>query len=242
MRRRTGQQPGRKSASRPAVKPQFNRGSNAGFFLPSVYIGFRLFVLLGRRGDVFPILWRVRGRLVFLGEQFCWYPVLPDLAPPLRRALRPDAPVVFSGFVFDRYHSGWTNLYSCLTCRVQNPDILRAGRVGAYSGVAGWGRAGMFANKTVRLGNNIYSHSPKHRRHVVSTSSQKHEQAKSYVNRWRNKARGRQPFHPRFITGLSAKREALFVAGCRPVKRRLFIFVNPFHARHVREPQCASTG
>ena len=30
----------------------------------SVYIGFRLFVLLGKRGDVSSMLWRVRGRLV----------------------------------------------------------------------------------------------------------------------------------------------------------------------------------
>ena len=37
-------------------------------------------------------------------------------------------------------------------------------------------------------------------------------------------------------TGLSAGREALFVPGCRPVERRLFFSVNPFHARHVREP------
>ena len=41
-----------------------NRCSTAGFVPPSVYIGFRLFVLLGRRGNVSSILWRVRGRLV----------------------------------------------------------------------------------------------------------------------------------------------------------------------------------
>ena len=43
---------------------RLNRGSTAGFVLPSVYMGFRLFVLLGGRGDVFSMLWRVRGRLV----------------------------------------------------------------------------------------------------------------------------------------------------------------------------------
>ena len=54
-----------------------NRLSTAGFFPPSVYIGFRLFVLLGRRSrDVFSMLWRVRGRIVPLahssvGEQSC---------------------------------------------------------------------------------------------------------------------------------------------------------------------------
>ena len=39
----------------------------------------------------------------------------------------------------------------------------------------------------------------------------------------------------RFITGLSSRREALFVPGRRPVERRLFVFVNPFHAGHVQE-------
>ena len=48
-RRYTGQQPGGKSASRPADKPVINRGSNADFVPPSVYIRFRLFVLLERR-------------------------------------------------------------------------------------------------------------------------------------------------------------------------------------------------
>ena len=33
-----------------------------------------------------------------LGEQFCWHPVLPDSAPPPRRAPRPDPPVVYPGF------------------------------------------------------------------------------------------------------------------------------------------------
>ena len=99
----------------------------------------------------------------------------------------------------------------------------------------GGGRAGLDANRTVRLGDKPPSYSPKHRRHVAWTTLQKHEQAKSYVNRWRNKTRGWQPVHNRFIRDLSAGREALFVPGCWPVDRRLFVSVNPFHARHVRE-------
>ena len=43
----------------------------------------------------------------------------------------------------------------------------------------------------------------------------------------------------RFIRGLSAGREALFLPGCRPVERRLFVSVNRFHARHVRERGCS---
>ena len=64
-RRSTGQQPERKSASRPADKPRMNHWSTAGFVPPSIYIGFRLFVLLGRRsGDVSSMLWRVGKRIV----------------------------------------------------------------------------------------------------------------------------------------------------------------------------------
>ena len=37
-----------------------------------------------------------------LGEQFCWHPVLPDPAPPPRRAPRPDPLVVCPGFGLDR--------------------------------------------------------------------------------------------------------------------------------------------
>ena len=48
-----------------ADKPVVNRLSTADFVPPSVYIGFRLFVLLGRRsGSVSCMLRRVRGRLV----------------------------------------------------------------------------------------------------------------------------------------------------------------------------------
>ena len=61
----TGRQPGTKSASRPGDKPLINRLSTAGFVPPSVYIGIRLFVLLGRcSGDVSSMLWRVRRTIV----------------------------------------------------------------------------------------------------------------------------------------------------------------------------------
>ena len=42
----------------------------------------------------------------FLGEQFCWHPVLPDPALPPRRAPRPDPPVVCPGFGIDRSSQG----------------------------------------------------------------------------------------------------------------------------------------
>ena len=53
-----------------------------------------------------------------------------------------------------------------VTCRFQNLDIPRAGRVGALGRVTGRRRPGLFANRTVRLRNNPFSHPPKHRRQV----------------------------------------------------------------------------
>ena len=41
--------------------------------------------------------------------------------------------------------------------------------------------------------------------------------------------------HHRLTTGLSAGRKSLFVSGCWPVYRRLFVYLNVFHAMHVRE-------
>ena len=58
-------------------------------------------------------------------------------------------------------------IYMRATCQVQNPDIPRACRVGAHGGVAGRGRAGLHANRSVRLGDNPFSYFPKHRRHVA---------------------------------------------------------------------------
>ena len=67
------------------------------------------------------------------------------------------------------------------TCRVQNRDIPRAGRVRAHGGMAWRGRAGLDANKIGRLGDTPPSHPPEHR---------KHEQRKYNLNRWGNKNRG----------------------------------------------------
>ena len=169
-RRSTGQQPGTKSASRPADKPRVNRGfsSSAGvhriFHFRASEEVFRTVVfdaledtrdgcvLRGetRRRSILPgppcpaaplcaarpdppvvcpgfgfgrfVLHRisffraygetfrrcVRDALegtrdaCLLGGLFCRRPVLTDPAPPPRRALRPDLPVVCSGFRIDR--------------------------------------------------------------------------------------------------------------------------------------------
>ena len=121
------------------------------------------------------------------------------------------------------------------TCRIQNPDIPQAGRVGAPGGAAGRALARLSSNKIIRPRNKKFTVPSKASKKCRLASLQKHEQAKSYVNRQRNKISGRPAVYHRCITGLSAGREARFVPGCRPVERRLFVFVNLFHARHVRE-------
>ena len=110
-----------------------------------------------------------------------------------RTSLVHDSGELFRRYVFD----------ALKTCRIQNPDIPRAGRVGAHGEVAGRGRAGLDANRTVRLGDKPPSYPPEHRRHVAWTSFQKREQAKSYVNLWRNKTRSWPPIYPWLITALS---------------------------------------
>ena len=49
-----------------------------------------------------------------------------------------------------------------------------------------------------------------------------------------------QPVHSRFISGLSARRKALFVPGCWPGYRHAFVYVNSFHARYIGETKYAS--
>ena len=73
-----------------AVQLRFNRG-----FCSS--IGLHRISLVRASGEtrkrVFDALEGTR-EACFMVEQFCWHPVLPDPAPPLRRALRPEAPMV----------------------------------------------------------------------------------------------------------------------------------------------------
>ena len=88
-RRSTGQQPGTKSAFRPIDKQRINRLSTGFSVPPSVYIGFRLFVLLeGRSGDVSLMPWRVRGTVVSWAN--CSVCVQSCPTPPRRPAERPD--------------------------------------------------------------------------------------------------------------------------------------------------------
>ena len=100
---------------RALLVPLMNRLSTADFVPLSVYIGFRLYVLLERRsGDLSSIdaLGGAR-EACLLGEQFCWHPILPDPTSPPRRAPRHDPPVVCPGFGFDK----WSDVQAtCLRC------------------------------------------------------------------------------------------------------------------------------
>ena len=98
-----------------------------------------------------------------------------------------------------------------MTCRIQNPDTPRAGRVGrrtagrlGTAGPAEWNADGF-----LRAGHNRHSCPPGHREQLSRTSLRKHEQAKSYVNRMREQS-------PRLTTDLSAVYQ-------RDEKRSLFL-------------------
>ena len=81
------------------------------------------------------------------------------------------------------------------TCRIQNPDIPRAGWVGAPGGAARRGRAKFGANRTIHPKN-----PPKNRRKVAWAFLQKHKQAKSYL---KNDGGTKAGVDPPLITGAS---------------------------------------
>ena len=93
-RRSTGQLPGAKNASGPADTMLINRLSTAACVPPSVYIVFRLFVVLEKRLGVFFDASEGTGDTCLLGDLFCRRPILPGSAPLPSRAPRPDPSVV----------------------------------------------------------------------------------------------------------------------------------------------------
>ena len=102
--------------------PLMNRWSTAGFVPPPVYIGFPLFVLATSRSEqLFTLPWRLEGRVAF-GPT--------EMSAPCSVQLRPAPPSA----VRLRMRAHKTHH----TCRVQNPNTQRAGRVGtAHSGRRG---------------------------------------------------------------------------------------------------------
>ena len=89
--------------------------------------------------------------------------------------------------------------YYTITCRIQNPDTLRAGRVGAAHGGAARGAGlGRTGRRWVDPARRQPSFLPCSESKTLSwTTLRKHEQTKSYVNRMREQ-------NHRLTTGLSA--------------------------------------
>lgn len=69
------------------------------------------------------------------------------------------------------------------------------------------------------------------KKNIFWTSSRKHEQEKSHLNRWGNKARDWQPVDNRFIIEMISVLCSWLLTNVSV----LFISVNPYHTRHVRE-------
>ena len=95
------------------------------------------------------------------------------------------------------------------TCRAQNLDIPRAGRVRAHGGAVGRGRAGPHADRTVSQETRFPRpfKASKTRRLHDPPASRTYEIL--YVNRWRNTKTGRRAAHVRFMHGLSPNENAL---------------------------------
>ena len=191
-----------------------NRLSTAGFVPPSVSIGFRLIVPLG---DVQATCPRCFGECeggLFPRRTVLW---ANSLARP-RPATPPCAPT--------RHARGMSGFWIRQLCRIQNPDIPRAGRGGrkwwAVPGRAGRGRGG-----AVRPEDELKLSTPRAPSTTLlddPSSMNKNEiLCKHKPNQGTQRA-----VDERFISGIVA----LFVPGCWALGRRLLIVVNP---RHVRE-------
>ena len=122
------------------------------------------------------------------------------------------------------------------TCRIQHPDTLRASRVGAAHGSGGGSGLDRTAHRWVDPARRrpflLLSSAS---RNLSWTSLRKQEQMKTYLNRWKNEINSWPAVDARLIRGRWAGPRAFFGPVCWPVYRRLFVFANPFHARHVRD-------
>ena len=112
-----------------------------------------------------------------------------------------------------------------------------SGRGARRGGGAGPGRAGRRQNSTPRRQASLVPPKASKKRCLNFSPEARTSETPCKPN-----AGTKSAVDDRFIRGLSPGREALFVPGCRPVYRRLFVFVNPFHARHVREKPGHTTG
>ena len=101
-----------------------------------------------------------------------------------------------------------------ITCRIQNPDIPRAGRVGAPGGAAGRGQARLNANRIIRPGKKKVNRS---RQGVEEPSFQRFSRSTKQRNPIYTDRGTKLAVDQRFITGLPAvyqldEKRSLFLA------------------------------
>ena len=143
---------------------------------------------------VFSIRWMASARAVFLPDRPNGIPSYPaprcPVAPPCAASNRPARCV--SGFwirhVFLQKHKKTKFHVNRPVESKTGHTTGGSGRSARWSGRAGSGKIGFQQNYSPRKHKSTVP--PKHRGNVVSTFPQKHELAKSYVNRRRNKTSG----------------------------------------------------
>ena len=115
------------------------------------------------------------------------------------------------------------------TCRIQNPDTPRAGRVGRRTAGRLRGGPGRIRRRRVCSRRTQPSLVPSRASKTTVLNSPSEARTSEIL------CKPMEEQSPRLTRSLSPGREALFVPGCWPMYQRLFVFVNPCHARHVRE-------
>ena len=201
------QQPGTKSGHRPADVPPVKRFSHA---FCDAYLGSK------RRAGSY-----TQSRIAF------------EMPPP-QKYICIHIYIYIYIQLFCLYF--YTKYYISCICRIQNPDIPRAGRVGAaHGGAAGRGGAGQHGTPTDRFAQEITV--LRTLQGTVCNCSERfflNDSSEARTSEIPCKPIEEQK--PRLTSGLYVVRQLVFVPGCRPLYRRpSFVRVNHFHARHIRE-------
>ena len=138
---------------------------------------------------MFSIRWGARGRVFSLPDRpdsVLFYPAPhPLAAPPCAAPTRPACSVSefwirqVQNWLKDikkncfHFRKSCTTEHICYsTCRIQNPDISRAGRVGAPGGAARRGGARLGANGTIRIRNKSLPYAKKTKKYRLNVSQE----------------------------------------------------------------------
>ena len=123
-----------------------------------------------------------------------------------------------------------------MSCRIQNPDIPRADRFwAAPSGAAGRGEDGQDRTPTGRFAKGLIVPLATRASNTIVLNVFSQARTNEILCKPQEEGGTKRPVDPRLVSGLSPGRRPLFVPGCRPVCRRLVVFVNPHHIKHIRE-------